>query len=205
MESKIDGLIALLDQSQKRPQISPAPSHDHRQIATPPTFQEGSGLGQVTPQSLDLPVRDYQDVSGGVAMPFIGSFEGSDDSRAGMSVLQKLCSRGVLDCDKAQQLLWTFREMSFYFPFVALPLNATVESMSEECPFLLLAVLTVASSAEKSLQKSLDEELRNALSLEVVIDGEKSLDLLQGLLVYLAWCVTLNDYNLNAHVSGNAE
>ena len=195
MEAKIDGLIALLGQSQKRSHLSSAPSHEHGQTATSSTFDESTGLCQVTPKSLSPSLGDYQGISHEAPMPFMNSFEGSDDSVGEMTVSQKLFVRGILDYEKAQKLLWLFRDMALYFPFVILPADATVESMSEENPFLFLALLAVTSSAEKPLQKTLDEEFRNALSSKVVINGEKSIDVLQGLLVYLAWYVTFYDHN----------
>jgi hypothetical protein len=103
------------------------------------------------------------------------------------SVPEQFFGRGLLTVEKACSFLATFREMSSYFPFVILPAEATVQSMFLEQPFLLLAVLAASSSAEKKLQHVLEEELRSTLSSRVVLEGEKSLDLLQGLLVYLAW------------------
>lgn len=37
------------------------------------------------------------------------------------------------------------------------------------------------------LRHQLDHELRKVLSEKLIVDGQKSLDFLQGLLVYLAW------------------
>jgi hypothetical protein len=84
--------------------------------------------------------------------------------------------------------------MAEYFPFVQVPENATVTHLSEDKPFLLLAIFAVASSHEKALQKSLGDELRKALCSKVILYGEKSLDLLQGLLIYLAWLVYFGIY-----------
>jgi hypothetical protein len=97
--------------------------------------------------------------------------------------------RGLLSIEKAQSLLGIFRGMCQYFPFVIIPADATVQSLFYDKPFLLLSVLTASSSKEKRLQHVLEEELRSTLSTKVVFAGEKSLDLLQGLLVYLAWFV----------------
>lgn len=95
--------------------------------------------------------------------------------------------RGLLPINKACSYIALYREMSSHFPFVILPADATVHSLYCERPFLLLSVLAAASSRERKLQKVLEEELRTTLCTKVVLEGEKSLDLLQGLLVYLAW------------------
>ncbi|KAE8406290.1 hypothetical protein BDV37DRAFT_280885 [Aspergillus pseudonomiae] len=93
----------------------------------------------------------------------------------------------VLDQKKADQLLSKFRAKSSYFPFVTLPGNIA----SAQHRFLYLAVLTAASSDDMYLLRSLDNRFRSVLADRVVNAGEKSLDYLQGLLVYIAW------YNLH--------
>ncbi|KAE8415271.1 hypothetical protein BDV36DRAFT_285507 [Aspergillus pseudocaelatus] len=89
----------------------------------------------------------------------------------------------VLDQIKADQLLSKFQTKSSYFPFVALPNNIA----SAERRFLYLAVLTAASSDDMALLRSLDNRFRSVLADRVVNAGEKSLDYLQGLLIYIAW------------------
>ena len=90
----------------------------------------------------------------------------------------------------AEELVNLFREsMNQYFPFVVIPKGVTAESLSEQRPFLFLAVVTSASSMYKPLQRALDSRFRSILSQDAVFHGKKSLDLLQGLLVYLAWFV----------------
>ncbi|OJK01825.1 hypothetical protein ASPACDRAFT_1880196 [Aspergillus aculeatus ATCC 16872] len=86
-----------------------------------------------------------------------------------------------------EHLLERFRGMASYFPFVRLPGASTAASMTESRPFLLLAAVGVASSNYCHLQDALTREFRNTLSERAVTAGEKNLDLLQGLLVHLAW------------------
>ncbi|KAF5859082.1 hypothetical protein ETB97_003324 [Aspergillus alliaceus] len=100
---------------------------------------------------------------------------------------ESTASPPVLDQIKADQLLSKFRIKSGYFPFVAIPENIA----STDHRFLYLGVLTVASSDDIPLLRSLDHRFRSVLADRVVKGGEKSLDYLQGLLVYIAW------YNLN--------
>lgn len=66
--------------------------------------------------------------------------------------------------------------------------EATVASLARERPFVLLAVLAAASSTRTLQGHSLyDEEFRKILGLKFVAGGERSLELLQGLAVYVAW------------------
>ncbi|KAL4875020.1 hypothetical protein BJY04DRAFT_233085 [Aspergillus karnatakaensis] len=80
-----------------------------------------------------------------------------------------------------------FRGMMPYFPFVPLDNSSTVGSMAEDRPFLLLATTSVASSKYCHVQDALNRQIKQLLSRRVIMAGEKDLDLLQGLLVYLAW------------------
>lgn len=84
-------------------------------------------------------------------------------------------------------LLDRFRGMACYFPFVQLSETWTAASMAEDRPFLLLAAVAAASSKRCHLQDALTKQFKEYLSKRVVMAGEKDLDLLQGLLVHLAW------------------
>ncbi|KIW02787.1 hypothetical protein, variant [Verruconis gallopava] len=77
--------------------------------------------------------------------------------------------------------------MTVFFPFVQLPRGLTVATLVEERPFLLLAIASAAAFEYPQLQRTLEAELKEMLSLQVIINGNRSLDILQGLLVYLAW------------------
>jgi hypothetical protein len=92
-----------------------------------------------------------------------------------------------LSIDQAEELLCHFRKMAPLFPFVIIPEDGTVKSLSRTSPFLLLAILASASSNDVQLHNALDHEFRRILSSEVVMRGKKSLDFLQGVLVYTSW------------------
>lgn len=54
-------------------------------------------------------------------------------------------------------------------------------------PTLTLAICTVASASNSELQSRLSQAFQYTLSSKVILGGQRSLDLLTGLLVYLAW------------------
>jgi hypothetical protein len=54
---------------------------------------------------------------------------------------------------------------------------------------LLLAILTTASMRDPPLYHQIDHEFKRILSTKVIVEGHKSLDFVQGILVYVAWCV----------------
>ena len=91
--------------------------------------------------------------------------------------------------DSAGGLLATFRgTMLRHFHCVVVREGDTVEGMARERPFVLLAVLAAASGSRTMQGHSLyDEEFRKILGLKFVAGGERTAELLQGLVVYLAW------------------
>ncbi|KAF2125014.1 hypothetical protein P153DRAFT_300614 [Dothidotthia symphoricarpi CBS 119687] len=85
-----------------------------------------------------------------------------------------------------QMLLDTYRTMVDYFPFVSLPNDCSCKDLIQHRPMLMFAVLTVASHDSVLLQLKLSREFRKVIMVKIM-NGEKSLDLLQGLLVFIAW------------------
>jgi len=74
------------------------------------------------------------------------------------------------------------------FPCLVLKPDASVADMARNKPFVLLAALAAASSSRTLQGHSLyDEEFRKILGLKFVAGGERSAELLEGLIVYTAW------------------
>ena len=183
LESKLNELIARVDQSQTA-------------ISDPASRQMHDNGADDTPHT-DSTLRSHDSC---FSAPTTGSilasafdFDAPLDLYAGyprvntdQSVPDILLACGM-SIDAADGYLLQFRNMSTYFPFVIIPNEATVLSMSQDRPFLCLAALAAATSSEKILQKSLEQSFRVAILQKIMLDGERNLDLLNGLLVYLAW------------------
>jgi hypothetical protein len=99
-----------------------------------------------------------------------------------------LHDRFQLSIDAADRCLRHFRNMTLYFPFIIIPASTSVEDLAQRNPTLLLAILTTSSSQDKILQVQLEEKLRKDLVDKIMLRGEKNLELLAALLVYLGWC-----------------
>ena len=195
METKLNGLLSLLGQSHN---FQNAPTALSPQIKQSDTIQPNLDSSYKDHVSMEPSHHELHDN----ALPLdinYPPFEALDDPDMETTIVDTLFTRGILTYDKANALLSIFRNMSTFFPFVLIPIDADVQSMSEERPFLFLAAMASASSEDKALQNTLDQEFRTILSTKVVLEGEKSIDLLQGLLVYLAWSVTSVHAFLRAH------
>jgi hypothetical protein len=96
--------------------------------------------------------------------------------------------RGLLTLQSAEAAINQFRiRAAAQFPFVIIPIDMTVDAMRKETPFLFLTVLAVMSFDNPGLQLQLGEEARLQLFRRVLFSCDKSLELLQGTLVYAAW------------------
>lgn len=78
-------------------------------------------------------------------------------------------------------------QLTQYFPFVVIPSSTTAEALRQQKPFLYDAIMLVASKQRVASQREAGDKLLAYLGDHLLLRGEKSLDLLQGLLVYLAW------------------
>jgi hypothetical protein len=96
--------------------------------------------------------------------------------------------QGFLTMEAAEALVSTYKtQMIPHFPFVVIYSYETAEYLRREKPFLFLAILATASFADMPLQRLLGDETKRFIASHMVLNGDVSFDLLQGLLVYLAW------------------
>ncbi|KAF4340303.1 hypothetical protein FBEOM_5814 [Fusarium beomiforme] len=92
------------------------------------------------------------------------------------------------DLASAEASLESFRPSLNYLPLLNLPETASVSYLATTKPFVLLAILAVSSGSRTVHKHALyDDEFRKALGLAYVSGGERSVELLQGLLIYCAW------------------
>ncbi|KAJ5578381.1 uncharacterized protein N7459_007345 [Penicillium hispanicum] len=101
---------------------------------------------------------------------------------------EDVIARGFLDMEMAESYVQTFKTvMTPHFPFVVIGPHILASQLRQEKPFLFLAVLASASYENMPLQRSLGAEVKKAVASRMILNGEVSFDMLQGLLVYLAW------------------
>ncbi|EED15032.1 conserved hypothetical protein [Talaromyces stipitatus ATCC 10500] len=109
-------------------------------------------------------------------------------------------THGILSIDTAECLLGTFKkEMIPHFPFVVIPPETSAEYLRREKGFLFLAILASSSFADMPLQRRLGREFKKAVASRMIVNGEVSFELLQGLMVYLAWRVSYKLLFVGSH------
>ena len=97
--------------------------------------------------------------------------------------------RGLVALESAQILLDRFRRRAAeQFPFVIVPPSTTFSLIRRDTPFLFLTIMATMTFDNPGLQRRLGEEVRTQNFRRLLLEYERSLELLQGLLIYAAWC-----------------
>ena len=89
--------------------------------------------------------------------------------------------------DEAEECLKNFRpHMALYFPFIMVPEGTAAHELRRNRPFLWLCMMSVASKSSEQ-QKALGREVRITMGREILVEGKNNIDLLLGILVFVAW------------------
>lgn len=88
---------------------------------------------------------------------------------------------------EADKYLLTFRsQMLKHLAFIHIPPDTTVKELHQKRPFLLRAIIAVASpSTDQKMARG--KELKQILAQDALTENQSSLDLLLGLLTYITW------------------
>jgi hypothetical protein len=93
---------------------------------------------------------------------------------------------------EAAECLRSFQTFKLkYFPCVYIPLDTTTQQLQQERPLLWLCIMRLGSKSA-SRQQLIAKKIRQLIAEAMVIESEKSIDLLLGLLVYVGWYAPLN-------------
>ena len=100
-----------------------------------------------------------------------------------------IVDRGILSMATARQLFETYRKDLFpHYPFIPIPESIVAEEMRETQPTLFLAIVAAAAAKEHSdLSAMLDKEVLQQYATKVVVQSEKSLELVQALHISAIW------------------
>lgn len=99
-----------------------------------------------------------------------------------------LFARGIITTTEAGRLLEKFRVNKMpQFPFVIVPREMSVSALREQYPFLLMTIMTASLEDNLQLQGELASEVKRAIGTRVILNNERNLDILLGLLVHVAW------------------
>ncbi|SMQ50191.1 unnamed protein product [Zymoseptoria tritici ST99CH_3D7] len=190
LENKLDHLVNALSSSTSQLQAAStsASSTPLLSTATPQTAAStrSNGLGHPSPaiSQLDNPAntthRDYSvldTMCGGDNLEFNRE---PDTPKHPEAVAISLVEAEVL-LDRYKKL------MACYMPFVVIPRHATPQSLYESNPLLLRAIVCVALFHDLPRQRVCVKDLIREIGERILVKGERSVDLLQCVMVTVAW------------------
>ena len=96
---------------------------------------------------------------------------------------------GIISMATARQLFETYRKDLFpHYPMVAIPDSTSADELRQTKPTLFLAIIAAAAGSENSdLSAMLDQEVLHAYAMKSLVHSEKSLELVQALLISAVW------------------
>jgi hypothetical protein len=96
---------------------------------------------------------------------------------------------GVLTLPEADAMLDRYRTFKTpQFPFVVIPPDVDADFLRRKSPFLFLTVMSACYESDLTMQHKLRAEIKSEICRRLMMNEERSLDLLQGLLVHICWC-----------------
>ena len=88
---------------------------------------------------------------------------------------------------EAEECLRFFRTRYLsFFPCIYISEPVTAEQLRAERPFLWLAIMTVACQAAHR-QLALGDTMQHIVAQKTLIEHEKNMDLVNGLIIFLGW------------------
>ncbi|KAF2119342.1 hypothetical protein BDV96DRAFT_343251 [Lophiotrema nucula] len=180
LEQRVESLIEILAANgQSVNSISVLPTRDHPDSIPEdvPNATENADHASARPNTVATSPVDS--LSAHIDTPETQSTE------PGVSVFDPV-SAAYLTEDRAAALLKRFQdEFVWSFPFVVV--SGNVKDVRKQQPFLFHAVMTTMTYETPLLQHTLAEEFKNQISSRIILQSHKSLEILQGLLVFTAW------------------
>ncbi|KAI1863722.1 uncharacterized protein JN550_009422 [Neoarthrinium moseri] len=88
---------------------------------------------------------------------------------------------------KAEEILRLFRTLHLkFYPLIYLPDTTSARELQHERPFLWLVIRAVCAQSAVE-QDALGDQVREILAKQLIVDCERSIDMLLGMLTYMGW------------------
>ncbi|KAG8159035.1 hypothetical protein KVR01_011478 [Diaporthe batatas] len=185
LEEKLDDLVSLLRAERGRPSLS---SNRHRPGVEEDEEHDDDEQQHDEEDSGDE-AEDHQETFSS-AIPTPPTTNGTSSTTcvtAAPSPEWVLPNENEPSSAAAQEALNKFRnETVFFFPFVYITPHTSSRQLCETYPFFYLNIMSVTATSNQR-RLALGDQARSIIFQRVVIEREKSMDLLLGLLTYLGW------------------
>ncbi|KAJ0161394.1 hypothetical protein CTA2_6298 [Colletotrichum tanaceti] len=186
LEKKIDGLVNLFQTRQHPREMQGLDS-------TTTTLSDGDQNPMPCTTSPNMPGLDRssatQATPGGASPDKTRNHNTPPEVDAGQTDKTFYLVPGFsLSVEKAEEYLDIYRtRMIPNFPFVPIPPGTTAAALHRKKRFLFWCITQAVVPQTAAVQQAVDEWVRRHAAMHVIVLKEKSTELLQGLLVYVAW------------------
>jgi hypothetical protein len=176
IERRLDSLLTLLADKEASREEYMLPVHEATALSSLPILEDGNFAST---EVFESPSR----ISfGSFTSPSFLSFPFPI-----MDDFNDIISKGIVHFSHAERCVQYFREQSHDFPFVIVPEEWSINFLRRRRPLLFQCILCMATRLDTTVQRKLEREVRESLSRKIIFDCEKSLDVIQSILVYLTW------------------
>ncbi|KAM0403632.1 hypothetical protein ACHAO7_000292 [Fusarium culmorum] len=91
--------------------------------------------------------------------------------------------------EEAEVYLRKFKTWLEKFPCIVLPHDMTAAALRKEKPFLWLCIMNITSMSVEQ-QIKMKDQVRQEIATRIIINHERSMDCLQGIICYVTWAST---------------
>lgn len=196
IEEKLDDLVSLLQSQNAAKALTDLGGSGRANVSSPASQQPWAPAsveadGELGCSASGLPAASLS--SRAIPGPEVSSLRGSGlppQNAASYDTPESLTDAtdvGGLSVAEAEVILQTFRTRRLrHFPILHIPLEVTAQDFQRERPFLWLTIRAVCSQSVKE-QNVLADKIRQIIAKRTIVDCDRDLDMLQGLLVFLGW------------------
>lgn len=190
LEQRVAEMSFLLEHG--RSSSTPSSAEREEDVETQGTNSDIGGVFSFSNSSLGPEASTKDKPCGGngrkhnLASPSV-DWKQNNEASGSKSGLSDVIDRGIVSVAKAMELYQNYLdELLPHYP--AVPLSCTMAELRSKKPILFLAVLAASSGAsDPSLCCKLNQEIQRVYATKVAIQGSKSLELVQSLLVSILW------------------
>lgn len=172
--------------------------YDTKKLSAPPMVM----AGQKTGQKRKLDTRDFPSTSPMFGGTIFSKAENSTNytgytsneaitpqAQPQTNEYADVVDRKIVTVDQAQKMFNSYVEkMAPHFPAVVFPPETTASDVRKTRPTLFLAILSASSGMNyPELQRNLTKELMGIYAERIIVNGEKTLELVQALHISTLW------------------
>ncbi|ENH70615.1 hypothetical protein FOC1_g10012547 [Fusarium oxysporum f. sp. cubense race 1] len=192
LEEKLEDLVTILRASQ--------PSNGHLQSAGPgdsSPLMNSSNMGHLTSRLESLATAAASS-SSSESYPRPYTVPPNYDSRSTANTHPNTSPSSIGEDpstsfdptpEEAEMYLAKFQQWLKNFPCMILPHDITAAALRKEKPFLWLCIMNITSMCVEQ-QMKMKDHVRQEIATRIIINHERSMDCLQGLICYISWAAT---------------